>query len=164
MIKFLLIFLFVCHCHNVLSSRIFLSFVFTSPLFLPSLPTPFFLSHLFFFSLSFFFLSLKERYGTKIDSRIPFFILSLSFLPPFFFSFASVAPCLCSCPIQPLMLLCYLWHQLTGFSGLKLEVFHTYLLLFFFWSCNMVILEATQLPPNVRVGDKYREWAPWSQS
>lgn len=164
MIKFLLIFLFVCHCHNVLSSRIFLSFVFTSPLFLPSLPTPFFLSHLFFFfSLSFFFLSLKERYGTKIDSRIPFFILSL--LPPPFLLLFSLCS---SLPVQ-------LSH--TAFDATLLSLAPAHRLLwteigslpylsssFFFWSCNMVILEATQLPPNVRVGDKYREWAPWSQS
>ena len=45
-------------------------------------------------------------------------------------SFAFVMPCQGSCPIPLWMLLCYLWRQLTGSAGLKLELFHPHLLSF----------------------------------
>lgn len=96
--------------------------------FLPLPTSPTFLS---------FLLPKRVLHGTKIHGfRIPFSPSPSPSPPPhspvlsLLLSLAFVAPCQCSCPIQPLMLLCYLWHQLTGSTGLKLELFHLHLLSF----------------------------------
>lgn len=82
------------------------------------------LCHLYFSHLSpsFWESCMALKY---IDFRIPFLFRS-----PLLLSFASVAPSQHSCPTQPLMLHGYLWHQLTGSTELKLELFHPHLLSF----------------------------------
>lgn len=99
---------------------LFLLCLFPSPLF------PILLLHsssLYLLYSPFLSASLPVLHGHKyVDFRIPFLSLILSF--------AFVMPCQCSCPIPLLILLCYLWHQLTGSAGLKLELFHPHLLSF----------------------------------